>query len=218
MRTHPIHGIALGLLVFVATAARAQLPAPPEGVVSLASSASIEVTKDLLSVALSVTRDGPDAGTVQSQLKQALEAALVEARKAARPGQVEVQAGNFSLYPRYSNKGAIVGWTGSTELVIEGRDMQAIGQLTGRISTMTIARVGYTLSRELRERSEAEVTAQAIGRYRAKAADYAKLFGYAGYVVREVNVASGEPVSYAPAMSMRATARSTRHRHSTPRP
>ena len=208
MRTHPIHGIALGLLVFVAAAARAQLPAPPEGVVSLASSASIEVAKDLLSVALSVTRDGPDAGTVQSQLKQALEAALAEARKAARPGQVEVQAGNFSLYPRYSNKGAIVGWTGSTELVIEGRDMQAIGQLTGRISTMTIARVGYTLSRELRERSEAEVTAQAIGRYRAKAADYAKLFGYAGYVVREVNVASGEPVSYAPAMTMRAKAMS----------
>ena len=208
MRTHPIHGIALGLLVFVATAARAQLPAPPEGVVSLASSASIEVTKDLLSVALSVTRDGPDAGTVQSQLKQALEAALAEARKAARPGQVEVQAGNFSLYPRYSNKGAIVGWTGSTELVIEGRDMQAIGQLTGRISTMTIARVGYTLSRELRERSEAEVTAQAIGRYRAKAADYAKQFGYAGYVVREVNVAAGEPVSYAPAMPMRAKAMS----------
>ena len=137
-----------------------------------------------------------------------MDAALSEARKAARPGQLEVQTGNFSLYPRYSNKGAIVGWTGSTELVIEGRDMQAIGQLTGRISTMTIARVGYTLSRELRERSEAEVTAQAIGRYRAKAADYAKQFGYAGYVVREVNVASGEPVLYAPAMTMRAKAMS----------
>ena len=66
MRTHPIHGVALGLLIAVATAARAQLPAPPEGVVSLASSASIEVAKDLLSVALSVTRDGPDAGTAHA--------------------------------------------------------------------------------------------------------------------------------------------------------
>ena len=57
--------------------------------------------------------------------------------------------------------------------------MPAIGQLTGRISTMTIGRVGYGLSRELREKVEGEVTAQAIARYRAKAADYAKQFGYA---------------------------------------
>ena len=216
MRIHPIHGIALGLLVSVGAAARAQLPAPLEGVVSLASSASIEVAKDLLSVALSVTRDGPDAGTVQSQLKQALEAALVEARKAARPGQVEVQAGNFSLYPRYSNKGAIVGWTGSTELVIEGRDMQAIGQLTGRISTMTIARVGYSLSRELREKVEGDVAAQAIVRYRSKAAEYAKQFGYSGYSIREINVAAGEPAAYAPAPMMRAKTTSAASDESLP--
>ena len=49
---------------------------------------------------MTTTREGQDAATVQSQLKQALDAALAEARKAARPGQVEVQTGNFSLYPR----------------------------------------------------------------------------------------------------------------------
>ncbi len=89
---------------------------------------------------------------MQSQLKQALDAALAEARKAARPGQVEVQTGNFSLYPRYAGQGQrINGWQGTAELVVEGRDMPAIGQLTGRITTMTIARVGYGLSRERRE-------------------------------------------------------------------
>ncbi len=36
---------------------------------------------------------------------------------------------------------------------------------------MTIARVGYSLSREARERLEGEVAAQAIARFRAKAAD-----------------------------------------------
>ena len=46
---------------------------------------------------------------------------------------------------------------------------------------MTIARVSYGVSRELREKVEGEVTAQAIARYRAKAADYAKQFGYTGY-------------------------------------
>jgi len=192
----------------VAGSANAETAPPPQGVVSLATSASIEVVKDLLVVALSVTREGPDAGSVQSQLKQALDAALVEAKKAARPGQLEVQTGAFSLAPRYSNKGGITGWQGTAELLIEGRDMQAIGQLTGRISTLTIARVGYNLSREAREKVEGEVAAQAIARYRAKAADYAKQFGYAGYVIREVNVSGGEPIAYAGAPMLRSKAMS----------
>ncbi len=164
----------------------------PQGVVSLSSSASTEVTKDLLSITFSTTREGSDAASVQSQLKQALDTALAEAKRVARPGQVEVQTGNFALSPRYTNKGVVSGWQGSTELIVEGRDMQAIGQLSGRITTLTINRVGYGLSRELRERSEGEVSAQAIARYRAKAADYAKQFGYSGYTIREVNVSSNE--------------------------
>ena len=119
--------------------------APPQGVVSLSASASVEVVRDLLTVTLSTTRESADAATVQSQLKQALDAALAEAKRAAKPGQVEVQTGNFSISPRYTNKGASNGWQGSAELVLEGRDMQAIGQLTGRITTLTISRVGYNL-------------------------------------------------------------------------
>jgi predicted secreted protein len=175
-------------------------------VVSLSSSASQEVTRDLLSVSFSTTREGGDAASVQSQLKQALDAALAEARKVARPGQVEVQTGNFTLAPRYTNKGVSNGWQGSAELIVEGRDMQAIGQLSGRITTLTISRVGYGLSRELRERSEGEVSAQAIARYREKAADYAKQFGYSGYTIREVNVSSNEQSPIPRPMLMQAKA------------
>jgi predicted secreted protein len=171
---------------------------PPQGVVSLSSSATLEVTKDLLNITFNTTREGLDAAAVQAQLKQALDAALTEAKKAAKPGQLDVQTGNFSLSPRYTNKGVVSGWQGSAELIVEGRDMQAIGQLSGRITTLTINRVGYGISRELREKSEADVSAQAITRYRAKAADYAKQFGYAGYAIREVNVSSSEPPRYAP--------------------
>ena len=76
---------------------------------------------------------------MQSALKQALDAALIEAKKAAKPGQIDVQTGNFSLFPRYSNKGGITGWQGTAELGIEGRDIPGIAKLTGRITTMTIA-------------------------------------------------------------------------------
>jgi predicted secreted protein len=185
-------GVIAAALALPAGLFAAELP-PPSGVVALTSSASTEVTKDVMTVTFSTTREGPDANTVQAGLKQALDAALAEAKRVAKPGQVDVQTGNFSLYPRYTNKGALSGWQGHAELIVEGRDMPAISQLVGRISTLTINRVGYGLSREARERSEGDVAAQAITRYRAKAADYAKQFGYTGYTLREVNVNTNEP-------------------------
>ncbi|HEX6704775.1 MAG TPA: SIMPL domain-containing protein [Albitalea sp.] len=177
-----------------ALAVHAETP-PPSGVVNITATAAVEVARDLMSVTLGTTREGPDANAVQTALKQALDAALAEARKVAKPGQVDVQTGQFTLQPRYTNKGQASGWQGTAELLVEGRDMAAIAQLTGRISTLTIARVSQGLSRELREKTEGEVAAQAIARFRAKAADYAKAFGYSGYLIREVNVSSTEPPS-----------------------
>ncbi|HEY0954661.1 MAG TPA: SIMPL domain-containing protein [Roseateles sp.] len=166
---------------------------PPSERLNLSASASAEVTRDVLGIAFSTTREGADATTVQNGLKQALDAALAEARKVAKPGQVDVQTGGFSLYPRHDPKtGKINGWQGSAELQVEGRDTAAIAQLAGRISTLTVARVGYSLSREAREKAEGDVTGQAIARYRAKAADYARQFGYGGYVLGEVSVNSDE--------------------------
>lgn len=166
-------------------------PPVPEGVVRLSTSASTEVTKDLLSITFNTSREGVDAAGVQSQLKQALDAALGEAKKAVRPGELEVRTGNFSLSPRYV-KGVVSGWQGSAELTVFGRDMRAIGELSGRITTLTIGRVGYDLSREARERFEGEVAARAIAAYRTKAADYAKQFGYTGFALREIDVATNE--------------------------
>lgn len=213
MKKRVSHGaIALGALL-IAAVAQAQVPLPsvppPSGVLNLSTSASIEVTKDVLTVAFSVTREGADAQAVQSGLRQALDAALAEARKIAKPGQVDVQTGNFALYPRYTNppKGAqptISGWQGSAELLVQGKDIPAIAQLSGRIQTMSIARVGYTLSREAREKVEADATAQAIARWRAKAAQMAQQFGYAGYSVREINVATNDLQQPPMPMQMRA--------------
>ena len=188
-----------GALPLMASAA----DAPPSGVVNLVSTATLEVPKDWMSVTLSASRDGPEANAVQSALKLALEAALLEARKVAKPGQLEVQTGNFSMFPRYSKATAIAGWQGNTELVIEGRDMVAIGQLVGRITTLTVARVGYGLSREQREKVEGDVAAQAIARFRAKAADYAKQFGYAAFALREVSVNSEQQPVMMAAQNMR---------------
>jgi predicted secreted protein len=167
--------------------------AQPQNVVSLDASASVEVTKDQLAITLATTKEGADASAVQNSLKQALDAALAEARKSAQPGQMDVRTGNFSLYPRYSQQGRITGWQGTAELVLEGKDLPRIAQTAGRLNTVTIAHIVQSLSREARERHAGAATAQAIANYKAKAQNYAKEFGFAGYVLREVNVSTSEP-------------------------
>ena len=173
----------------------APVAAQPANVMTLSASASTEVTQDLLTVTFATTRDGADAAAVQRQLRQALDAALAEARPVARPGQVDVQTGSFSLYPRQSvsqgrTAGAIVGWQGRAEMVVEGRDTQAIAALAGRIQSLAVAQVRHSLSRELREQTETETTARAIARFREQAQAYAVQFGFSGYTIREVNVGS----------------------------
>ena len=87
----------------------------------------------MLGVSFSTTREGTDAASVQAGLKQALDAALAEARKVAKPGQVDVQTGSFALYPRNDPRtGKLNGWQGSAELIVEGRDASAIAQQLGR--------------------------------------------------------------------------------------
>jgi predicted secreted protein len=189
-----MHGIRLAAaaLALAAGPALAQVLPPPQNVLVLSAQATIEAPQDLLSITLAVTRDGSDAVAVQAQLRQVLDAALTEARKAARPGQVDVRTGQFSLSPRYAPKGGISGWIGTAELVLEGRDMAAISQLAGRVQGMTVARVAYALSREQREKLEVDAAAQAIQRFKARAEDYARQFGFAGFTLREVNVGQSE--------------------------
>ena len=168
----------------------------PEGVVSLNSSATVQVPNDWITVQFSTSKEGTDANAVQAALKEALGTALAQARQVARPdGHVEVQGGGFSLQPRFNNKGVVNGWSGTTSLTVQGRDMATIAELAGRVQSMTVGSLDYGVSREAREKVEGEVAAQAIARFRAKAADYAKAFGFGNFVVREatVNIDNGQP-------------------------
>lgn len=179
---------------------------PPQNVLQLSASGTVEVTQDLISLQLSTTRDGADAAVVQSQLRTALEAALAEAKKSALPGQLDVRTGNFAIYPRTGRDGKLTGWQGSAELILEGRDFPRITQAAGRITTMTMAGVSFSLSREQRAKVESEAQDIAISRFRAKAAELTKGFGFTGYTLREVSVQSQEPGFVRPMMARAAMA------------
>jgi len=164
----------------------------PMNVAQLSASGAVEVRQDLMVLSMNTQREGSDAQAVQAQLKEALDAALAIAKAAALPGQLDVRTGRFSLYPRYDKNGKTNGWQGSTELVLEGRDIARISATAGRIQTLTIGSISFGLSREQRAKVEGEAQSQAIARFKAKATDIARDFGFAGYTLREVSVNSND--------------------------
>ncbi len=177
---------------------------PPQNVLQLSASSTVEVQQDLLAMSLTTTRDGTDANAVQTQLKAALETALAEAKKSAQPGQLDVRTGNFGLYPRYAKDGKLNGWQGSVELVLEGRDFARITSTAGKIQTLTLGNVSFGLSREQRAKVETEAQSQAIDRFRTKAVELAKGFGFSGYTLREVSVNANDQGYQQPRMMVKA--------------
>ncbi|MBV8124493.1 MAG: SIMPL domain-containing protein [Burkholderiaceae bacterium] len=165
--------------------------APQAHLLNLSASATQEVQQDVLSIRFSASKEGADAAAVKQALQQALDVALNEARKIAKPEAVEVHTGNFAIYPRYSSKNGssvLNGWMGSAELLVQGRDVAAISQLSGRIGSMNISSVNFSLSRQAREKQEAEVIAEAVAKFKARAQDFTQQFGFRSYQIGVVNV------------------------------
>lgn len=162
-------------------------------VVSFQATATQEVTQDLLAVTLQANREGAQAAEVQAGLKQTLDAALSEAKRSAQPGAMEVRTGYFSVNPRYGNNGRINGWQGTAQLVLEGTDTTRISQTAGKLNQLNIVNVSYGLSRALREQHESALTAEAINRFRSRAGELSKNFGFTHYSLGEVNVQTGDP-------------------------
>lgn len=198
--------IAASAFLACAGAAFAQNTTAPEprNVVQLSASGTVEVQQDLLVLYLATSKEAADAATVQTQLKQALDVALTEAKSNAQPGQLDVRTGPFGLYPRYGKDGKINGWQGRAELVLEGRDFARITATAGKIQTLAISQVAFGLSREARAKVESDAQTQAIEQFKARAAELAKGFGFANYSLREVAVNSNE-MSPGPRPRMMAT-------------
>lgn len=193
-----------------APAARAQerLTQAPANVVNLAATAYQEVAQDWLVLQMSVTREGSDAAQVQAQIQEALDAALKIARPLERTPEMEVRTGNFSLNPRHARDGRISSWTGSAQLVLEGRNFDLIARTAGRLTPLTMAGSSFTLSRQARQALEADVQRAAIERFRERADDIAKSFGFTGYTLREVSVSSTDSGGGMPRPMMMAVAKS----------
>jgi predicted secreted protein len=161
--------------------------------VSLATSASVQVPQDLMTMSLSVLREGTDAHVLQTQVNAALEAALQIARRDAKPGQMAVRTGQFGLNPRYGRDNKLTGWQGSAELILEGRDFARITETAGKLQTLTVASINFGLTQEQFQSAQAKAQAQAITQFRSNATEVAKGFGFSDYTLVDVRIGAESP-------------------------
>lgn len=184
--------------------AYAQPSEPVRNVVQLSASGQVEVEQDWLQMNLTVTHQGSDAASVQKRLQQTLDAAMRTLKPQAQGREMQVHSGSFGVYPQHDSKGKISSWQGRAELVLEGHNFARISQAAAQVEGMTIAGMGFGLSKEGRQKVQEQAQAQAIENFKSRAALLAKQFGFAGYSLREVSVNSQDG-GYAPRM-MRANA------------
>lgn len=192
-RVLPVVAISAAVISGLADAQTSQpLPASfqPSNVVSLSATGETDVPQDLLILSLRTTREGSSAASVQNELKTAMDKALSLAKAQEMKGLMDVRTGQFSLYPRYGKEGKIAGWQGTAELLLEGKDFALVSSTAGKLDTLSMSSASFSLSREARQRLEKEVEALAIERFRTRANDVAKGFGFASYALREVSVSS----------------------------
>jgi predicted secreted protein len=176
-----------------------QAPTPMQRV-SLSASASVQVPQDVLTMTLTTQRDGPDAQTVQSQLKAALDTALTLARREAKEGAMTVHTGRFSLAPRHDRNGKLTGWQGTAELVLQGSDFARMGQTAGKLQTLTVANASFGLTPEQRQTAHTQAQSQAIEQFRQRASEAAKSFGFTSYALVDANINAGDFGGPRPAM------------------
>jgi predicted secreted protein len=201
--------LCLAALIPFTSFAQNTMPTQPlqnKDVLSLDATVSAEVIPDLAFVTLAAEASGVEAAPITREVQQIINTALAQAKTSK---DIEAKTGAFQTNQRWNNKGVRDGWTVRAELVVKSKDFAALGTLAGKLAQqkLMIVGTGFEMSRELREREEAELIERGIAAFRAKATTASKAFGFGNFSLREVNLGSisgNQPVVRQQMMAMRA--------------
>ncbi|TSE21675.1 hypothetical protein Talka_00353 [Tepidimonas alkaliphilus] len=200
---------AVGLAALSCTAAATTpnpVVEPAARVVHLQAQAERRLPHDWAVVTLVAHQQGSEAAAVQAQLRQTVQLALTSLRAHQQPGDFEVSSGSFVVQPRYGREGQIVGWLGSAELRVQGRDLARVAALTQGLPGLAVGAVRLELARETRREAESALRQQAIEAFRQQADEVARAFGARGWVLREAHVSLARPAGAGEPVGLRTLA------------
>ena len=151
------------------------------------------VENDRMQAVLSVTLEDENAAHLADQINRTTAWALQTA-KAQR--KVEVRTGNYQTYPVY-DKNKIRRWRGTQELVLEGSDFAALGNLIGQLQErLQVASINFSLSPTQRAAAEDEMITQALEAFKRRAELVRKQLAAKSYRIVDafIDTGVGQPV------------------------
>lgn len=192
--------ILLAVSVGLATAAE---PALRYNQIHYQVERSRPVDNDRMQAVLSVTAENDNAARLADQINRTMDAAVRTAK--ARAG-IEVRSGSYRTYPVF-DKDKIRRWRATQELILEGTDFAALGDLIGKLQeSLQVTSINFSVSTERRAAVEDELIAQALDAFKQRAELVRKQLAAKGYriVDASINTGGGQPVPMMRGLAMEA--------------
>lgn len=156
---------ALGVVSALSVAASAEHE-DAKNRVSFAVERSRDVSNDWATAMIGVSAEDSDTARLANRVNETMRWALDTARSAKG---VEVKSGGYQTQPVYE-KGKIVRWSASQDLVLESSDVDALSELVGKLQQKLLLRsIGFSVSPEKRREIEDALIDEALAAFQARA-------------------------------------------------
>ena len=166
---------------------------PPTNVVDFEAQASREVPNDLALATLFIELSEADPARLAEKINVALAAGLKHIKQ-----YPSVQSGgtHFATYPLYSAKNnKQEGWRSRGELKVSSKDFAALSNLVGELQTssatgsaLQLADVSYTVSDEMRRKTEESLITEGIILFKSRADVIQKGMSASGWKMLNMHV------------------------------
>jgi predicted secreted protein len=178
------------------SAVRADDAAPRYNQVRLQVQQSESVSNDTMHVTLNTYAEMQDAAKLAVRINQEMDWAL---EKAKQYSGIKVRTGSYQTWP-VTRKEVTTGWRGQQNLVLESRDTESLGQLTGELQgKLKIKSMSFSVSDEKRSAVENRLIDAALNAFKVRALIVGKNLNAKGYRIVDINVgasAQRPPVMY----------------------
>lgn len=178
---------ALLLIALPAAAETPCAPCQPQGtIINLDAQATREVANDLMRVAYYVEMEDTDPHRLATAVNRGANEALAVAKQLKN---AQVQSSGYSTYPLRDKANKIVRWRSRVDFWVEGREFKEISELTARLqSSVQVAGVAFSVSREVRAKTEEALIEEAVAAFQGRAALVARAAGISQFRVREMTL------------------------------
>jgi len=158
--------------------------------IHLSASAEQKVENDTLILALYAQEQGREIVPLTRVVNDNIRWALDIVRK---DGRFHVQTGSYATRPIYSNTHKVTGWRVRQGLNLEGTDIEQVSGLLGTLQQrLAIQSMRFSVSAQLRERTEDAQAAKALAAFQHRAEQVAQQLGRKGYRIVEIILAPSD--------------------------